>query len=423
MATLRLGSFGGTAAALGFVFALTMLGCAATYAPKPIEPALLRHASVKDEKEVRVSIVVLTEAESREYFGRPLASHGIQAVWVRVENRNPYALWILPRQTDPDYYSPLEASFLNHFLLASATNQSMDDLFLRYRIARRVPAHGASEGFIFTNLNEGTKFVNIELWHNQGLIDVEFLMILRSGHFDYEQIDFHNLYRPEEIKSLDLPELRKTLVNMQCCATGEKGRNADPLNLVIIGTQDEIFSALSRQAWDPTHALGIEAARKTIAAFMLGQRYRYSPVSPLYLFGRQQDLAFQKARGTIHQRNHMRLWLSPYTCQGQPVWVGQISRDIGVRLTWQSPFLTTHKIDPEIDESRDYLVEDVLASESLQSLAYVKGVGAAPPQAPRHNLTGDPYFTDGMRAVMFLSAQPVAMDDVRYIRWQPFPND
>jgi LssY C-terminus len=143
----------------------------------------------------------------------------------------------------------------------------------------------------------------------------------------------------------------------------------------------------------------------------------------MYLFGRRQDLAFQKARGTIHQRNHMRLWLSPFTYEGKPVWVGQISRDIGVRLTWQSPFFTTHKIDPEVDESRDYLVEDVLASETLERLAYVKGVGSAPPAAPRPNLTADPYFTDGLRAVMFLSAVPVAAEEVSYIRWAPLPND
>ena len=141
------------------------------------------------------------------------------------------------------------------------------------------------------------------------------------------------------------------------------------------------------------------------------------------MFGRLQDVTFQKARDTIHQRNHLRLWLSPYIYQDKPVWVGQISRDIGVRLSWQSPFLTTHKIDPEIDESRDYLVEDVLAAESLAALAYVKGVGNAPRQTPRQNTTGDPYFTDGLRAVIFLSARPIAASEVKYITWEPLPND
>ena len=59
-------------------------------------------------------------------------------------------------------------------------------------------------------------------------------------------------------------------------------------------------------------------------------------MSDLYLFGRAQDFALQKARDNIHQRNHLRLWLSPMRYHGKQVWVGQISRDIGSRLTIHS---------------------------------------------------------------------------------------
>jgi len=51
------------------------------------------------------------------------------------------------------------------------------------------------------------------------------------------------------------------------------------------------------------------------------------------VYGRPQDIGWQKARGTIHERNHMRFWLSPIRLRGKKVWVGQISRDIGVKLT------------------------------------------------------------------------------------------
>jgi hypothetical protein len=118
----------------------------------------------------------------------------------------------------------------------------------------------------------------------------------------------------------------------------------------------------------------------------------------------------------------MRLWLSPYTYGGKPVWVGQISRDIGVRFTLRSPFLTTHKIDPEVDETRDYLVQDLLASESLEELAYVKGVGPVSAEAPRENLTGDPYFSDGSRAVAVISSSRIRPNEVQYIAWEPLPN-
>jgi len=86
----------------------------------------------------------------------------------------------------------------------------------------------------------------------------------------------------------------------------------------------------------------------------------------------------QKARRTIHQRNHLRLWKADFTCRGKPVWIGQISRDIGVRLTVNAPFFVTHKIDPEVDEARNYLAQDLLASEYLYALAFAKGAFKAP---------------------------------------------
>ena len=149
-----------------------------------------------------------------------------------------------------------------------------------------------------------------------------------------------------------------------------------------------------------------------------GERYPYSPVSPLYLYGRAQDFALQKARDNIHQRNHLRLWLSPMLYQGKQVWVGQISRDIGTRLTIHSPYLTTHKIDPDVDEARTALLEDMAYSQSLTQLGLVQGVGAAPRSAPRGNLTTDPYYTDGFRAVLIFDIHPTSINEIKFLHWE-----
>ena len=71
------------------------------------------------------------------------------------------------------------------------------------------------------------------------------------------------------------------------------------------------------------------SALKTFGSFIFGSLYRYSPVSDLYAFGRKQDAAFQITRDDIHQRNHLRLWLTPLRFQGRPGWIGGISREIG----------------------------------------------------------------------------------------------
>jgi hypothetical protein len=156
---------------------------------------------------------------------------------------------------------------------------------------------------------------------------------------------------------------------------------------------------------------------KTVRSAVFRRAYRYSPVSPLYVFGRQQDVSGQKARGDVNLRNHLRLWLTPIQYQGKPVWIGQISRDIGVRFVRDIP-PTTHKIDPDTDEARDGLVQDLAYSQALWRFGYVKGVGAAPRSNPRENLTGDPYFTDGLRMVMFFGARPTTLANIEMLDWE-----
>jgi hypothetical protein len=109
------------------------------------------------------------------------------------------------------------------------------------------------------------------------------------------------------------------------------------------------------------------------------------------------------ARANINERIHLRLWRTGLAHEGQQVWIGQISRDIGVRFTLRTWNLTTHKIDPDVDEARDYLLGCLLAVSRVAKLGYCEGVEAASEAKPRRNLTGDPYFSDGTRAVIILS--------------------
>jgi hypothetical protein len=179
-------------------------------------------------------------------------------------------------------------------------------------------------------------------------------------------------------------------------------RQGDPLNLVVVGAFDAVLNGFGAR-WDQTETISLRSCMHTMMAFSLGRPYRYSPVSPLFAFGRSQDFALQRARRTINERLHLRLWLTPLRFDGAPVWVGQISRDIGVRFTWRTWNLTTHKIDPDVDDARDYVLDYLMEGGRVSRVGYVPGVGPADRAAPRHNLTGDPYFTDGLRAVAIVS--------------------
>jgi hypothetical protein len=110
--------------------------------------------------------------------------------------------------------------------------------------------------------------------------------------------------------------------------------------------------------------------------------------------------------------------MAPEKIAGRRVWVGQVSRDIGVRLTDKAWNLTTHKIGPDVDFDRNYLLQDLLLSGFVERYGYVDGVGAASMEAPRTNLTGDPYFTDGQRLVIVLGSKAKAQIETQPLLWQ-----
>jgi hypothetical protein len=161
--------------------AAVFAGCGTFVPPKVEDPAFERHAVTREKSNVTVTVAVLTARESMQFFGVPLESKGIQPVWLRVHNRNDYVVYIVPRSTDPNYYSAYEAAYVNHRRFSRQSNEAMDEFFQRSRIRLEVPAQQTNSGFLFTNLSEGTKFVNIEMVHDQGAIRDGFFFQLSNG--------------------------------------------------------------------------------------------------------------------------------------------------------------------------------------------------------------------------------------------------
>jgi hypothetical protein len=232
---------------------------------------------------------------------------------------------------------------------------------------------------------------------------------------DHERLDVENVWPDREIPDFGSEELRGALEDLPCCAENEKGETGgDPLNLVVIGTLEELVADFARAGWDETEIIDLATSLRTAGSFLFGSQYRYSPVSNLYLYGRPQDVAFQKARETIHERNHLRLWVAPFTFRGKPVWVGQVSRDIGVKFTTRAWNLTTHVIDPDVDDSRENVMGDLLRTGRVATLGWVPGVPPTLQESPAENFMGDPYWTDGYRAVVLLAGEPVVAE---FFQW------
>lgn len=411
--------------ALAALLFLAACASAPTYHPDMPEGDWKSRAQSQQANGVEVTAAVPSARESRELFGMPLYKKGIQPVWLQIRNNRETVVNFLPVGLDPQYFSPLEVANTDLKDKKAADPKTLvDEFFLQQGIGVLAVEPGQTRsGFIFSKLDEGTKGFNVDIVgpaDKKGIRDFNtftFFIPVPGLNIDHYNVDWRNLYADDEWVDLDAAQLIDKIENMTCCVTDKKKKGSgDPVNLVVIGFPRDIYNAFIRAGWDETETVTRASSMKTIASFLSGGEYRYSPVSGLYLFGRPQDVAFQKARDNIHERNHLRLWMSNFTFEGEPVFLGQISRDIGVRFT--SKTITTHKIDPDVDETREYLLENLAYSQALEKFAYVGGVGEVSFENPQGNLTGDPWFSDGYRVVLWVTSQPVAVDELQFVNWR-----
>jgi hypothetical protein len=382
-------------------------------------PLHLGRLRTLQQHDVTVHLAIPTEEQAANFFGVPLAAAGIQPIWLRIENTSDHDYWLLPVSVDPDYYSADEVALVTLKKVPKDQRLAHADLFRKHALPFFSPAHSTNEGYVYASHVRGGRFVDVRMTGDQQGVRMRFAVMLPTEGFDYERSSLKALYeKVHEFPDLGLDELRARLRELPCCTTSTAGDgDGDPLNVVIVGTGEEAISALAASGWSFTEAITADSVRRMVGAAIAEKSFLTAPVSTLHAFGRKQDVALQRGRTTIAQRNHMRLWLAPFRSEGRPVWVGQVSRDIGVKGTTKSPTLTTHVIDPVIDESREYLLHSLLHHDAVSRFAFVRGVGEATHENPRRNLTGDPYITDGMRLVVWISSEPVDPNEARNLGW------
>ena len=402
---------------------MIFVGCR-TFSPTPMDEVGFEQRAESQTKDgVTARVVVLTAEEARAAFDCKLYKKKIQPVWIEITNETEEEMLFMPRSVDPDYFAPLEVAQKTSWTWSKKANLEKKRFYYEHNMPFLIPPGETVSGFVFANRSKGVRWVLVEVFSKSHAVYVEFVHEIPGFRADYHKHDEGDLWKQfypgqEIIDITTEQDLKKWIEEQPATVTNANGtKTGDPLNLVIIGGPEALWPAFLRSGWDPTAAMGAGSAVKTGIFGVFGGAYRYAPISNLYVYGRPQDIALQKVRSNIHYRNHLRLWLAPVTVKGMPVLIGQISRDIGSRFTTKSKTLTTHRIDPNVDETRSSLVQDFIHAQALEAFARVGGVGFVSPKEPRGNLTGDPWFTDGNRALMLLSDDPVSKTDIEWFDW------
>lgn len=192
------------------------------------------------------------------------------------------------------------------------------------------------------------------------------------------------------------------LDDMPRVAPTQDGIPGDPLNMALVGKEEEVVAAMLEAGWLPADPITLKSSLRIVTSTMLRRPYETAPMSHLYVWGRKQDLAFQQPIGKDpRRRHHVRFWRSEeLDDNGWPLWAGAATLDVSVGLS-RTTGQITHHIDANVDAERDKLLRDLAEKSPLLEIDWVDGFHT---RLSGRNGGGDPWDTDGRLPIVALNA-------------------
>ncbi|GAA1769371.1 LssY C-terminal domain-containing protein [Agromyces humatus] len=267
--------------------------------------------------------------------------------------------------------------------------------------ARRFSLNAALDGFFFV-------FAGVaSVW-------LAWLVLTESFGFGWWGIAFFVVFWLV-LAYLVLPRLHRILTTIYVPdyfigrARTSDGLLGDPVNLAVDGPEASVHAAMLAAGWTRADDLSLASSWRIVTSTVTRMSYDEAPVSPLFLFGRQQDFAYQQeVEGNPAKRHHVRFWRTPdgwLLPGGRRVdWLaaGTFDRAVGFSLfTLQ----VTHKIDADTDVERDHIVATVLGGNPDARVHVLADFATG---YHSRNGGGDSIRTDGDLPVIDVSDVPAA---------------
>ena len=260
-----------------------LAACAATPFPADTDPAAEFRDRIQRQEAggVRVSAAVPSAEESERLFGKKLYKKRIQPVWLKIENERDDPVVFLPVGLDPYYYSPLEVANLD-VPENSGSSNLVNEFFMDQGMNLLVPAGESLAGFVFTNLDEGTKAFNVDIRGTGDFFETFTFFIPVPGlRLDHHAVDWKNLLPLDARQDLDTESLIEMLEQKApCCVEDKAGKDTgDPLNLA---------SRLCSLAQSEEILVGRDTYRRS------GGYFRFEEREPTRVKGKAEPVAIYK---------------------------------------------------------------------------------------------------------------------------------
>lgn len=179
------------------------------------------------------------------------------------------------------------------------------------------------------------------------------------------------------------------------------GNQGDMVNFVLLGPEEKVAAAFAAAGWVQVDRTKKEAILHAVLATLSKDAYVQMPMSELYLFGRPQDFGFAQALPVevVASRHHLRLWKAPAPVNGQTLWVGAATHDVGFEKDQRTGGVT-HHIDPNVDEERAFVGQSLSVTGLVSGLDHVTPSNAL--QGEARTATGGRFRSDGHILVIVL---------------------
>jgi hypothetical protein len=211
-------------------------------------------------------------------------------------------------------------------------------------------------------------------------------------------LDWTGAVKMPDIAAIEPQDQLFGLVNSEPfrTATQKDQSPSDITSLMFLGSRQQIEDAFQKAGWSPAAKLNDQSKLETFRAMAEMRGYQEAPVSVLLLDGRAPDLVFEKLNDTFAARHHVRIWQRPGVFSGKGIWVCSATHDTGISFSDVNRTFI-HKIDPQIDQERAKVVNDLVFTGLVRGLSLVER-SSLPPDL--FNATGDALKTDGSMAVV-----------------------
>lgn len=381
---------------------LALAGCATWQAPAEFDDAALRaRAETQTVRGVTLRAAVLSSEDSQTIFAANVNQANVQPVWIEVENNTKQVLWLLRSGTDPDLFSPLEVAWSFHKTFSGEYNDNLDEHFASLSFKNPISPGTKQSGILYTNPHNMTRLLSLDILGQGDVFPFTLFLQVPDDQTKESAMVLENVKKLITSVTEDIQEaymLRARLEQLPCCAmSADESEAGDPLNIIMVGNLADVASTLVRRGF-----------RQDALEFDKAQ----------HLFGRPADVVGRKKGQAGVAANWLRIWVAPFKYQGKAVFLVQAGRRQGWRL--QEVEEKDMLLSPNVDETRNLLIQDMMYSNGLEKLAFVSGVGATAAGESRSSLGDTSYHTDGLRAVLFLVTRPLSLSDLEILEWHPY---